>query len=125
MNLSPPFLLQHRSPRQQVGRLHPLCSRLGSTSWLFADECFSGIVCIHFLTLDLLDAFHRALIPRGFLFIETFGGQGQNYLDLPHKGQLHDLLTSNFDLLFYKERAVGPRNVRAVAVKLLAIRRDS
>ena len=41
--------------------------------------------------------------------VETFGGQGENYLDLPKAGELRDQISSQFTVLRYRERHVGPR----------------
>jgi hypothetical protein len=72
-----------------------------------------------FLEFDLFDAFHSSLVLSGHLYIETFGGHGGNYLDLPKAGQLRDLLSRHFRLAFYRERAVGPPGCGAMSVKLL------
>jgi SAM-dependent methyltransferase len=123
VTLSPSYCQQYASADQHVGRLYPLCAHLDAASWPFSDCAFSAITCIHFLPIHLLDTFRRSLIPGGFLFIETFGGQGRNYVNLPRRGELRDLLRTTHDLLFYKERAVGPPDVDAVSVKLLARQR--
>jgi hypothetical protein len=94
--------------------------RLNHLHWPFSQNCFGAIICVHFLDLDLFDMFHGSLVAGGYLYIETFGGHGQNYLDLPQAGQLSDLLSPNFRLPFYRERRVGPAAYNAVAVKLLA-----
>lgn len=119
-SLAPTFFATHKLPEQEVGRLHPVCVNLNSSAWPFRKNTFSAIVCVHFLKLDLLDAFRFSLVSAGHLYIETFGGQGQNYLDLPRKGELRDALAKNYELRFYKERAVGPSNLEAASVKLLA-----
>jgi hypothetical protein len=40
--------------------------------------------------------FHSSLVPGGHLYIETVGGQGENYLELPAAGELHQLLSPLF-----------------------------
>ena len=74
---------------------------------------------VHFLDVGLLDAVWASLVLGGRLYIETFGGHGKNYLDLPKAGQLRDSLSRHFKLAFYRERKVGPPNSDAVSVKLL------
>jgi SAM-dependent methyltransferase len=122
-SLAPLFFATRNLPEQKVGTLHPVCVNLDSSAWPFRKNTFSAVVCVHFPPLDLLDVFRFSLVSGGLLYIETFGGQGQNYLDLPSKGHLHGLLSKSYDLLFYKERAVGPPNFGAVSVKLLARQR--
>jgi SAM-dependent methyltransferase len=119
-SLAGPFFSTHKLPEQDVGRLLPVCVNLDGSAWPFRKSTFSAIVCVHFHHLDLLDAFRFSLIRGGLLYIETFGGQGQNYLDLPRKGELRDSLGKNYELRFYTEKAVGPPSSSAASVKLLA-----
>jgi SAM-dependent methyltransferase len=118
--LAPPYISRMNLPPNEVGKLHPICSRLSQSSWPFSQNCFSAIVCVHFLEVALFDLFRSSLVAGGYLYIETFGGQGRNYVDLPKAGRLRNLLSTHFQLLRYRERRVGPRNCGAVAVKLLA-----
>jgi hypothetical protein len=90
--------------------------------WPFSGDQFSSIICAHFLN-ELIASFWSSLVAGGHLYIETFGGQGRNYLDLPQAGQLRDQLSPQFDLPFYQERKVGPAGNGAVAVRLLARKR--
>jgi protoporphyrinogen oxidase len=48
---------------------------------------------------------------------------GENYLELPQRGELRTVLEPAFDLAFYEEQPAGPSEERAVAVKLLARRK--
>jgi protoporphyrinogen oxidase len=48
---------------------------------------------------------------------------GENYLELPQRGELRTVLEPAFDLAFYEEQPAGPSEQRAVAVKLLARRK--
>jgi SAM-dependent methyltransferase len=107
-------------PLVVVGQLHPICIDLNRLYWPFSTNQFSAITCVHFLKIELFDCFWSALVPGGYLFIETFGGHGQNHLDLPKAGQLHDLLSGRFDISFYHENKVGPIGYDAVSVRLLA-----
>jgi SAM-dependent methyltransferase len=101
----------------EKGRLFPVLTNLKHSQWPFSQNCFGAIICVHFLEFDLFDAFHSSLVLSGHLYIETFGGHGGNYLDLPKAGQLRDLLSRHFRLAFYRERAVGPPGCGAVSVK--------
>jgi SAM-dependent methyltransferase len=103
----------------QSGRLYPVLADLKRSQWPFSQNCFGAIICVHFLETDLFGAFRDSLVPRGYLYIETFGGHGRNYLDLPKAGEIRDLLSRHFHFAFYRERAVGPPGSRAVSVKLL------
>jgi SAM-dependent methyltransferase len=102
------------------GRLYLVVADLKRSQWPFSRNCFGAIICVHFLDIDLFEAFRFSLVPSGQLYIETFGGHGGNYLDLPGAGQLRDLLSQHFHLAFYRERKVGPADTDAVSVKLLA-----
>lgn len=97
----------------------PISIDLGLATWPFGANCFSAVVCVHFLDQALFACFHSALIAGGLLFVETVGGQGNNYLELPVAGSLHQQLSRFFTLNFYEERAVGPPAANRRAVKLL------
>jgi hypothetical protein len=77
-----------------------------------------------FSNVGLFGVFRSSLVAGGYLYIETFGGHGKNYLDLPKAGQLQGLLSKDFHLPFYRERKVGPADYDAVAVKLFAQKRS-
>lgn len=63
--------------------------------------------------------FDDQLMDGGHLFIETFGGHGENYLELPRADEIRQGL-KGYKLLFYNERSVGPTSQNAVVVKALA-----
>lgn len=99
----------------------PVCADLVPGRWPFARGCFSAIVCVHFVeTIALLPWFHYSLSDGGHLYVETIGGQGENYRDLPETSALRRLLAPGYEFAWYKERRVGPPGARKVAVKLLA-----
>jgi len=102
--------------------LYTVCADLDAATWPFAKDCLSAVVCVHFLKLGLLANFEYSLVPGGYLYLETFGGHGGNYIDLPLQGQIRELLSGSFHLKYYKERRVGPVHQQAVSVKLLARR---
>jgi SAM-dependent methyltransferase len=124
VSVAPDCIDLHKRPGFDVGRLYPICAELNCLRWPFAKNCFSAIICVHFIKIELLELFRSSLVPGGHLYIETFGGQGRNYLDLPKAGQLHELLSEHFHLPFYRERPVGPPGCRAVSAKLLAQRKN-
>ena len=110
-------------PHSSVGKIFPICANLDPSKWPFSQNRFSTIICVEFLNIELFNSFWSALFVGGYLFIETFGGHGQNHLDLPKANQLRDLLSNRFNILFYQERKVGPVGYDAVSVKLLAQKR--
>jgi SAM-dependent methyltransferase len=124
VRLAPRHISDLRQPDCAEGRLYPLLAKLGPSSWPFAENSFAGIVCVHFLSVALFGYFQSSLAVGGYLYIETFGGHGRNYLELPQAGQLRALLSRDFQLPFYREKKVGPVSHDAVTVKLLAVKRS-
>jgi SAM-dependent methyltransferase len=125
VRLAPNHIARLRQPECKIGELYPVLAELDPFRWPFCENCFAGIICVHFLNVALFGAFRSSLAVGGYLYIETFGGHGENYLDLPKAGQLHDLLSKDFNLPFYRERKVGPARCDAVAVKLFAQKQSS
>jgi SAM-dependent methyltransferase len=119
VKLAPSFFARFAT-ESSPGCIYTVCADLASSTWPFCREAFSGVTCVHFPKYDLFDAFRYSLRRGGLLFLETFGGQGLNYLDLPRAGHLRHLLSCDHDVIFYHERAVGPAGSKAVSVKLLA-----
>jgi SAM-dependent methyltransferase len=102
------------------GALFPVRIELGPATWPFASACFSAIVLVHYLDTLLFPFIHRSLAAGGFLYLETVGGQGGNYLELPQVGELYSTFSPFFSLETYEERPVGPAGTNKCAVKLLA-----
>ena len=73
--------------------------------------------------IDLIPVFISSLREGGYLYVETFGGQGQNFRELPRAEQLRKLLSTYVEFRFYKERKVGPMGFDSVAVTLLGQKR--
>jgi hypothetical protein len=63
------------------------------------------------------------LKPDGYLYVETFGGHGKNYLQLPGAGKVKAVLQESYEIISYVERRVGPAQADAVSVRLLARKR--
>ena len=103
-----------------VGALFPVRIELSPATWPFAPACFSAVVFVHYLDMLLFPLVHHSLAPGGFLYLETVGGQGGNYLELPEAGELHSLLSPLFRLDAYEERPVGPAGCNKCAVRLNA-----
>src|SRR5664280_2683126 len=96
-DIAPRYIASIKPPRNVVGKLYPICADLDELQWPFSPSQFSAITCVHFLKIGLLDLFWSALVVSGYLFIETFGGHGKNYLDLPKSGQLREQLSGRFN----------------------------
>jgi len=102
-----------------TGKVFPLCADLTKGRLPFGPRSFSSILCIHYPLQNILADFDDQLIDGGHLFIETFGGQGGNYLELPKADEIRQALKA-YKLLFYHERPVGPISQNSVVVKTLA-----
>ena len=102
-----------------VGEVFPLCADLTKGKLPFDQSSFSAILCIHYPVQNILADFDHQLIDGGHIFIETFGGHGENYLELPKAGEIRQALRG-YKLLFYNERSVGPISQNSVVVKALA-----
>jgi SAM-dependent methyltransferases len=100
-------------------RVSLVCSDLNQPYLPFRHGAFGLIVLVHFLPQSL-GALTSLVAPGGYLFIETIGGQGGNWLELPPAGALEQALGRDFSFCFYKERQVGKRGTSAVSVRLLA-----
>jgi SAM-dependent methyltransferase len=90
--------------------------------WPYRPGSVGGIINIHFLHKPLLSAFSESLFPGGFLVLETIEGRGGNYRQLPKAGSVRAVLECFFTFLVYKERQVGPEDIDAVTVRLVAQR---
>ena len=102
-----------------VGKVLPLCADLTSGRLPFGPCSFSAILCIHYPVQRIIADLDDQLVDGGHLFIETFGGHGQNYLELPKANEIRQAL-KGYKLLFYNERSVGPISENSVVVKALA-----
>jgi SAM-dependent methyltransferase len=125
VRLAPRCIADLLEPEREAGQLYPVLAHLGPSHWPFLENCFAGIVCVHFLNVVLFEAFRSSLVEGGYLYSETFGGHGGNCVDLPKAGQLHHLLWRDFHIPFYRERKVGPAGYDAVTVKLFAVKRSA
>ena len=88
----------------------------------FGPRSFDIALVIHYVSPRILADIETVLRRGGHLIFETFGGQGHNWIDLPAPGTIRRELEPRFDILIYRERAVGPAK-EAVSVKLLARKR--
>ena len=120
VRFGPKYIADHRQPECRAGNLYPMLAELNPTKWPFRERCFAGIICVHYFNIDLFEMFSTSLISGGFLYLETFGGHGQNFRELPPAGQFRELLSKDFQLQFYRENKVGPMGYDAVTVRLFA-----
>jgi SAM-dependent methyltransferase len=90
---------------------------LSERGWCFANEAFDAVVCVHFDFRPIFSQLLAAVRRGGYLYIETFGGQGRNYLELPSAGYVKEHLVDTFEIRSYSERKVGPQTVDAVTVR--------
>jgi hypothetical protein len=108
-----------KSSKQTNSRILPVCVDLSHDGWPFLESSFSAVVCVHYPVQEIIENLKASLQEGGYIYIETFGGQGGNYLQLPKAGELRAALVG-YDLLFYKERSVGPTAFNSVVVVALA-----
>jgi SAM-dependent methyltransferase len=107
------------SSKQTRPRILPVCVDLSNKSWPFLKSSFSAVVCVHYPVQEIIENLKASLRQGGYIYIETFGGLGGNYLQLPKAGELRAALI-DYDLLLYKERSVGPTTFNSVVVMALA-----
>jgi SAM-dependent methyltransferase len=103
-----------------AGRLTTLCADLSEALWPFTPNSFDTIINIHFLRLELIPCLLKTLRHDGYLYIESFGGQGRNYLELPRSGQLKAALSGQCAFKFHQEKAASQKHPEAVTIKALA-----
>lgn len=117
------YIAERASAGVSPGHIFTVCADLTAEGWPVAPSSVSAIICIHFAMIDLVPSFISSLQVGGHIYAETFGGQGQNFRELPKAGQLRDLLSRHVEFIHYKERKVGPTGYDSVSVTLFAQRR--
>jgi SAM-dependent methyltransferase len=118
------YIAANAPPNITPGRILALCADLNPKTWPFAPSCFSAIVSVHFSINQLIPTFISSLEEGGHIYVETFGGHGENFRVLPRAGQLREILSREMQFKYYKERAVGPAALNKVAVTLFAQKRS-
>ena len=108
-----------KSKKQTYPGIFPICADLSDNRWPFLESSFSAVVCVHYPAQEIIENLKASLREGGYIYIETFGGQGGNYLQLPKAGELRRAL-AGYNLLYYKERSVGPTSFNSVVVVALA-----
>jgi SAM-dependent methyltransferase len=117
------YIAGHASRGVRTGQIFTVCADLTAEGWPIAPSSVSAIVCVHFAIIGLLPRIIPSLQVGGYLYVETFGGQGENFRELPKAGELRELLSGYVEFGYYKERKVGPPDLNRVAVTLFARRR--
>lgn len=74
------------------GRIISVCADLTCGRLPFGNSSFSAILCVHYPAQRIIADLDAAVQNGGHIYIETFGGQGQNYLELPKAGEVRDAL---------------------------------
>jgi SAM-dependent methyltransferase len=118
------YVADHVPAGVRTGQIFTVRADVTADRWPVAPSSISAIICVHFVMIDLIPVFISSLQIGGHLYVETFGGQGMNYLELPKAGQLRELLSGHMAFSYYKERKVGPTEIDSVSVTLLAQRRQ-
>ena len=113
-------LLRSAPVHTGVGQITTVCADLIPSRCPFSSLTFQIIISVHFVNQRLFSNFAASLCNGGHLYVETFGGQGNNYLELPRPGELLQILRREFDVRYYREKAVSARHPSAVSVKALA-----
>ena len=115
------FVFSAATGHDRTGQINLICADLSRVDRLpFKASSLSAVICVHFPMIGIVEQFTSALRIGGYIYLETFGGQGGNFVDLPRRGELRSMLEPRFDLRFYHERTVGPLGVNAATVKLFA-----
>jgi SAM-dependent methyltransferase len=98
--------------------------------WIVADieqklpieqVAFDLVVIVHYFSEAIILRALEALVPGGWLILETFGGHGKNWTALPRLGWASSRFNSEFEVLLLTEHPVGPSK-STVAVRMLAKR---
>lgn len=85
----------------------------------FKSESFGLITIVHFYTDELFTKISGILQKGGIVIFESFGGQGNNWRELPTKGYFRESLAGAFEILYFKEKVVGPKK-NNITVKMVA-----
>jgi SAM-dependent methyltransferase len=92
--------------------------------WAFQKNTVGAIINVHYYQESLLENFIYSIVPGGYLYLETPGNHGQNFIDLPKRGIVRQILEPYFEILYYKEKSAGPSDSNSVTVKVLAQKRS-
>jgi SAM-dependent methyltransferase len=103
-----------------TGRLIPLAADLMAPPTALAIRRFGAVINVHFPALHLLEWWGAALLPGGFLYMETVENRGENYRELPRRDEYRARLPPGLDVLMYHEKPAGPPGSDRVTARVLA-----
>lgn len=75
---------------------------------------FDLAIIVHYYSSAIIGRATSALRPGGYLLLETFGAQGENWKGLPALGEVKRLLPAAAIPVHFSEKKVGPDKDRAV-----------
>ena len=119
LQLSCTRLLRTAPVSGKPGSIMPVCAMATEECWPFPAESLGAVISVHFVKTTLFASYAKSLISGGYLYVETFGGQGENYLDLPNRGEIRSALDGLFTTIYYREKSLRVQP-HAVTVKALA-----
>jgi len=109
------------SPIQnRCGTITTVCADISEKLWPFLADTFHVVIGVHFKFVPLIPCIMRSLRSGGYIYLETFGGQGQNHLDLPRPGETKLAVGDQAKYIYYRERPASRKHGEAVTVKALA-----
>lgn len=117
-----PLALRHIMTLPDAHRLTTVQMDVVNDAWPFDLQSVGAMVNVHYYHPALLDRFIELLRSGGCLYLETPGGQGENFRELPPRGYIRERLVGSFDLRHYEETRVGRESNGAVSVKLFAVK---
>lgn len=85
----------------------------------FENKKFELVSIIHYVNLNFFNNVIRCIKPEGYLIIETYAGNGGNWISLPTKKEIEDILFNEFKIIKFKYNIVGP-DKNKVSFRLLA-----
>ena len=103
-------------------RLKRYTTDLLASNFSLRQNKYSLIFLVHFYHSTVLTQIVQAIKPGGLLVLETVDNRGGNYVELPHIGEIFDLILP-LRIITCTAKPTGPNADRQV-VKLIAVRRD-
>jgi SAM-dependent methyltransferase len=91
----------------------------------FRSAAFSLVIVVDYVHRGLLSEVARVLAPGGYLIYQTFGSHGENWRELPQRGETLPELGIDFEIVNASERTAGRPELNRVSVNLLAVKRPA
>lgn len=86
----------------------------------FRHETFGLALVVHFVQEGIISAIGSLLAGGGYLIFETFGFNGDNWMQLPQAGEIRTAVQKDFEILAYREHRPKSSAESVVSVRLLA-----